>query len=90
MIMRLLDHNIRIWGVLVILTLASVSFAELTNWHVAAVVAIFAVAVVKAQLVAVNFMETGHALPHWNWLYRVWIAAIGCLLCGGTILSMYR
>jgi len=87
---RLLDHNLRVWGVLVIVTLASVAFAELSSWHVAAVVVIFVAAVAKGQLVAVNFMETPHALPHWNRLYRVWIVAIGCMLCGGIILSAHQ
>ena len=90
MTVRLLDHKLRVWGVLVIATLASVAFAELSNWRTASVVVIFAVAVVKGQLIAVNFMETPHALPHWNLLYRVWIVAIGAILCGGILLSVYR
>ena len=56
----------------------------MSQWHGAAYLAVFAAAVIKGQLVAVNFMETRRALPVWNTLYRVWILAIGVALCCGT------
>lgn len=72
--------------VLIGVTLISVMFAETASLGRVAYVIIFAAAVLKGQLVAVYFMETPRALPVWNSLYRLWIAAIGVALCVGMAL----
>ncbi|GGY90541.1 cytochrome C oxidase subunit IV family protein [Novosphingobium colocasiae] len=68
------------WAILIAMTLGSVAAAELLNSRQMIFAMIFGVAVLKGQLVAVNFMEVGRALPVWNTLYRAWIVVIGGVL----------
>lgn len=69
------------------LTLTSVGIAEWSGVREIAIVAVFGCAVAKGQLIALQFMETRQALPVWNALYRIWIAAIGIALCLGAFLA---
>jgi heme/copper-type cytochrome/quinol oxidase subunit 4 len=72
-----------LWGVfaaLIVLTLTSALISERGGLVRPAVVAIFAIAAIKAVLVLDNFMEAPHAERHWLWLYRLWIAAVTILL----------
>ncbi len=68
-----------VWAVLVALTLASVALAEGMRSRELVVVIVFGVAVIKGQIVAVQFMETRRA-PGWNTLYRTWIVALGLVM----------
>lgn len=72
-----------VWVILVGLTLGSVATAESFDDRAVILAVIFGIAIVKAQLVAVHFMETRHALPTWNTLYRIWIVMAGIGLCIG-------
>jgi heme/copper-type cytochrome/quinol oxidase subunit 4 len=74
------------WIGLIALTLVSFAAAESLLDRRFAIVAIFAVAAIKGQVVAGHFMEVGHALPHWRALYRVWIFGIALVLAAGHIL----
>lgn len=72
-----------LWGVfaaLIVLTLTSAVISERSGAVRPAVVAIFAIAAIKAVLVLDNFMEAPHAERHWLWLYRLWIAVVTILL----------
>lgn len=75
------------WLLLVLVTIASVALAELPDWRKVAFPVVFAASVIKGQIVATKFMETDRALPIWNVLYRVWILAMGIVLCGGVYLA---
>lgn len=77
----------RTWLLLVALTLASVAVAELAGAHAAILLAVFGVAIVKGQIVAARFMETGHARPVWRTLYHSWILLIGLLLLAGNLFA---
>ena len=81
------DRNRAAWAALVMVTLVSVALAEWSHGLIATAFAVFGAAILKGQIVAVRFMETPKALPSWDSLYRIWIVAIGLVLCGGVILA---
>ena len=58
----------QVWTGLITLTLASTMSAETARHASAAVIAIFTIAAVKAELVLGNFMEAGRAERHWLWI----------------------
>ena len=73
----------RLWMVglvLVLLTLVSAFTSEGGGLSPLAIIAIFAIAAFKAELVLDNFMEAPHAERHWQILYRLWISAVTLLL----------
>jgi uncharacterized membrane protein len=76
------------WIALIALTLVSFAAAESLMGRRFAIAAIFAIAVIKGQMVASRFMEVGHALPHWKALYRVWIFGIAIMLAGGHLFDL--
>ena len=65
---------------LVVLTLVSALTSEEGGLSPLAIVAIFALAAFKAELVLDNFMEAPQAEKHWQWLYRLWIGAVTVML----------
>lgn len=73
------------WIALMALTLLSFAAAEGLADRRIVIASIFAVAALKGQMVASHFMEVGHALPHWNALYRVWIAGIAIMLAAAHL-----
>ncbi len=75
-----------VWLGLVALTLLSFASAEGMVSHQLALAGIFAIAALKGEVVARRFMEVGHALPHWNALYRVWIVGIAIMFVAGHII----
>jgi len=77
----------RTWLLLVALTLASVAVAEAVDGRAVMLLAVFGVAIAKAQIVAARFMETAHARPVWRTLYHSWIVVIGLILLGGHLLA---
>ncbi len=74
------------WIGLIVLTLITFAAAESLSTRRLSIVVIFAIAALKGQIVAIRFMEAGHALPHWNALYRVWIFGIAIMLAMGHLL----
>jgi heme/copper-type cytochrome/quinol oxidase subunit 4 len=74
------------WIGLIVLTLVSFVAAETLIDRRIALACIFAIAALKGQMVASRFMEVGHALPHWNAMYRVWIVGIAIILVVGHII----
>lgn len=74
------------WIGLIALTLVSFFAAETLIDRRLALVCIFAIAALKGQMVAIHFMEVGHALPHWRELYRVWIVGIAIMLAAGHLI----
>lgn len=76
-----------VWGVLMALTLFSLGFAESTLGQKVTIMIIFAVAIAKANLILVYFMEVNHAASHWRVLYHLWVGVTGCLLILGHGLS---
>ena len=76
-----------IWLGLVILTLASVGLSGAVPYRALVYVIVFGAAVIKGQMVAVHFMETGKAHPTWNGLYRTWIVMIGLALLAGHLFA---
>ena len=75
------------WMLLVVLTLVSVGIAEYSGARAAMLLAVFGVAVIKGQIVAARFMETGRARPVWRTLYHCWILLIGVLLLAGNLFA---
>lgn len=73
------------WVGLIILTVASTSIAEAERHVVVAVIAIFAIAAVKADLVLTSFMEAARAERQWIWLYRLWIGLVATMLIVGNL-----
>ena len=71
---------------LVALTLCSALTSEEGGLSPLAIVAIFAFAALKAEIVLDNFMEAPRAQPHWQWLYRLWIGAVTIVLTAGFVL----
>ena len=67
-------------AVLIVLTLCSALTSEEGGLSPVAIALIFGLAAFKAELVLDNFMEAPHAEAHWQWLYRLWIAAVTILL----------
>ncbi len=85
--MNLHDRPRLIWLILVSLTLGSITVFEAHLGQAFVILTVFGIAVIKAQLIATYFMETGKALPAWNATYRVWIFVIGLILIGGHVLG---
>lgn len=79
-----LSSPVAIWALLMLLSGLSLFVAEEVSQRQIAIVAIFAVAMVKAYLVMVYFMEVNEAAPHWRALYQVWILVAGCILVIGN------
>lgn len=75
------------WAILVALTAGSVIAAEVASSHAIVVATVFGVAVIKALLVAQDYMEVGEALPIWGALYRTWIAMLGAVLLVGHLVT---
>ena len=73
------------WFCLTVLTLGSTAIAVAERHRFVAVVAIFAVAAIKAELVLVNFMEAARAERQWIWLYRLWIGVVSTMLIVGNL-----
>jgi hypothetical protein len=72
-----------VWLVLCTLTLGSAVISHEHGLTRLAVIGIFAIAALKAELVLDNFMEAAMAETHWQWLYRLWIAAVTMILAVG-------
>ena len=72
------------WVVLMLLSGLSLFVAEEVSPQKIAVVAIFAVAMVKVYMVMVHFMEVNEAAPHWRALYHLWILVAGSMLALGN------
>jgi len=73
----------RLWIValgLVALTLCSAFTSGEGGLSTVSIIAIFAFAALKAELVLDNFMEAPHAEKHWQWLYRLWIGVVTIML----------
>ena len=81
---RRLSHA---WLVLILLTLAGSAIAEGVSAHRLAIAAIFILAAIKGQLVAIHFMEVRHAAPHWHALYRIWVVLIAAMLAVGNLIA---
>ncbi len=75
------------WLVLTLLTLAATRVGGASGLSKVAIVALFGIAALKANLVLETFMEASHAERHWRWLYRAWIAAVTMILIAGFVLS---
>lgn len=69
------------------LTLASTFVAEASGSAALVIVAIFVVAIVKAELVMTNFMETPRAGRPWQTLYRSWAAVVTAMLIAGNLVD---
>lgn len=78
-----LSMLMRIWLLLVALTFGSVMVAEELSARLVAIVAIFLIAAVKAELVMDHYMEARKTERHWLILYFIWIIAVTLLLVGG-------
>jgi hypothetical protein len=72
-----------VWLVLCALTLGSAGISHEQGLTRLAVIGIFAIAALKAELVLDSFMEAPMAETHWQWLYRLWIAAVTMILAVG-------
>ncbi len=81
--MTRMTAELRSWVVLMALTVASVAIVENGGWAKAAIVAMFLIAAAKAELVAAQYMEIGHAASHWRLLYRIWIVLVAGMLIAG-------
>ena len=66
--------------VLVSLTLVSVWIGHASGHSRIAVVGLFTIAAIKAEMVLDHFMEAPRAERHWRWLYRLWIAVVALML----------
>jgi hypothetical protein len=75
------------WLVLTLLSLASARVGGADTFNQFAIVALFAIAGLKAVLVLEVFMEASLAERHWHWLYRAWIAVVTMILMAGFVLS---
>ncbi len=75
------------WLVLTLLTLASTRVGGASGLSKVAIVALFGIAALKANLVLETFMEAPRAERHWRWLYRVWIAAVTLIVVTGFMIS---
>ena len=73
----------RIWLLLLVLTGVSFLVAEEIDLRTVAIVAIFLMAAVKAELIVVHYMEARHAERHWLVMYFAWITAVTLLLVWG-------
>jgi Prokaryotic Cytochrome C oxidase subunit IV len=74
------------WMALIALTVISFATAEGLSDRRMALACIFAIAALKGLMVARQFMEVGHALPHWKALYQGWIAGIAIILAVGHMI----
>lgn len=71
------------WLALMALTLFSFEFAERALGPKITIMAIFASAIIKANLILVHYMDITRAARHWQVLYRIWVGVTGCLLILG-------
>lgn len=78
-----LSPPLRIWLLLMALTFGSVALAEELSARRIAIVAIFLIAAVKAELVLDHYMEARETARHWLIMYFIWIIAVTLLLVGG-------
>lgn len=76
------------WMLLCALTLLTLALLENGAWPRATSVGVALVAMVKARLVLVHFMELPLALPHWRQLYGIWIVVATAILIIGYIVSL--
>lgn len=72
-----------VWLALSVLTLGSAVISHEQGLTRLAVIGIFALAALKAEMVLDNFMEAPLAETHWQWLYRLWIVAVSAILAVG-------
>lgn len=72
-----------VWLVLTALTLGSAVIGHEQGLTRLAVIGIFAIAALKAELVLNNFMEAPLVEANWQWLYRLWIVAVTVILAVG-------
>jgi heme/copper-type cytochrome/quinol oxidase subunit 4 len=70
---------------LMALSVLSTVMAEGSDHAMYAVVAIFVIAVAKADLVIMHYMEAGRAERHWLIMYRAWLGIVTVLLISGHI-----
>lgn len=73
-------------AVLVALTVGSAAISGEQDIAGPGTIAIFCVAALKAELLLSHFMEAAAAERQWQWLYRLWIAAVTGLLAIGLSL----
>lgn len=77
------DKITKVWLVLIGATLFSVFFAENSTDSPAMILVIFALAMLKAHLVIVHYMEVNEAPLHWRRLYKIWAIVTGVMLMLG-------
>lgn len=58
------------------------------RWQVWASYAIIVVAVIKARLIILHFMEVRDAPPKWRLMYETWYVSIGLMLMIGEFASL--
>jgi heme/copper-type cytochrome/quinol oxidase subunit 4 len=74
-----------IWLLLMALSLFSTFVAEGSDHATYAIITIFVIAAAKGDLVVMHYMEAGRAEPHWQFMYRAWLAVVTVLLISGHI-----
>lgn len=82
---RILRDATAVWAALIGLTFFSLAVAERLPFRSAAIVAIFGIAVLKAELVMVRYMEVGDAPQRWRALYQGWAVVVGVMLAAGSL-----
>jgi heme/copper-type cytochrome/quinol oxidase subunit 4 len=80
-----LSPPLRIWLVLAGLTGISLLVAEEIGLRHVAIVGIFLIAAVKAELIIDHYMEARNAERHWPIMYLIWVAVVTLLLVWGHI-----
>jgi len=76
-----------VWLLLMLLSGLSLLVAEEASPTQLAIAVIFAVAMVKAYLVMVYFMEVNQAAAHWRTLFKLWLLMAGCILTIGNAMG---
>jgi heme/copper-type cytochrome/quinol oxidase subunit 4 len=81
----LLGSLLRVWFLLIVLTLISLLVAEELDWRTVSITGIFAIAAIKAELIIDHFMEARLADRHWLIMYLIWVLAVTALLTVGHL-----
>jgi heme/copper-type cytochrome/quinol oxidase subunit 4 len=78
---------LRVWLLLVGLTLLSLLVAEELGLRTASIVVIFLIAAFKAELIIEHFMEARLAERHWLIMYLIWVLTVTFVLTIGHLVD---
>lgn len=82
------ERPVRVWLLLMGLTLCSVALFEGGWLGPAASIVIVLIAAWKSRMVILHFMEARHAPGHWRVLYELWNFAAAATLLIGYLVSL--